>query len=77
MQNLESIGRWIVIIGVVIAIVGGIIWLLGRIPGLQNLPGTIKIQGSGVTVIIPLLAMVVLSVVVTIVLNIILRIGRH
>ncbi len=77
MQNLESIGRWILIIGVVIAIVGGIIWLLGRIPGLQNLPGTIKIQGSGITVIIPLLAMVVLSVVLTIVINIILRIGKH
>jgi hypothetical protein len=77
MPNLDVIGKWIVILGIVIVIVGGIIWLLGRIPGLHNLPGTIKIQGSGFTVIIPLLTMIILSVVLTIFINIILRIGKH
>jgi len=77
MPNLDVIGKWIVILGIFIVIVGGIIWLLGRFPGLNNLPGTIKIQGSGFTVVIPLLTMIILSVVLTIVLNIILRIGRH
>ena len=66
-------GRWLVILGVVLAVVGGILWLVGRIPGIQNLPGTIKIQGSGFTCIFPLLGSILLSILLTIVLNLIAR----
>jgi len=74
MPNLEIIGRWVVIFGVIMIVVGGIIWLIGRIPGVQNLPGTIKIETSGMTCLIPLLASIVISIVLTIVLNLIIRI---
>jgi len=69
MPNLEVLARWMVIIGISIAVLGGILWLLSRIPGLSSLPGTIKIEGSGFTCIIPLLAMIVISVVLTVILN--------
>jgi len=74
MPNLEIIGRWVVIFGVIMIVVGGIIWLICRIPGVQNLPGTIKIETSGMTCLIPLLASIVISIVLTIVLNLIIRI---
>ncbi len=73
MPNLEILARWLVIIGIGIAALGGILWLLSRIPGLSSLPGTIKIEGSGFTCVIPLLAMIVISVVLTILLNLAAR----
>ncbi len=73
MPNLEILARWLVVIGIGIAALGGILWLLSRIPGLSSLPGTIKIEGSGFTCVIPLLAMIVISVVLTILLNLAAR----
>ncbi len=73
MENLAGIARWLMIIGVTIAILGGIVWLISRIPGVENLPGTIRIEGSGFTCLIPLLASIVLSIVLTVVLNLIIR----
>ena len=73
MPNLEILARWLVVIGIGIAVLGGILWLLSRIPGLSSLPGTIKIEGSGFTCVIPLLAMIVVSVVLTILLNLAAR----
>jgi len=73
MDNFALIGRWMLIAGITIAVMGGIIWLLSRIPGINQIPGTIKIQGSGFTCIIPLLASIVISIVLTILLNLIIR----
>ena len=73
MQNLETLGRWILIFGVVIAVVGGMIWALGKLSGLRSLPGTLKFEFSGVTCIIPILASIILSVVLTVVLNLVIR----
>lgn len=77
MQNLDWIGRWVFIFGIALVVVGGILWLLGKIPGLQNLPGTIKIETSGITCLFPLLASIVISLVLTVVINIILRIANR
>ncbi len=76
MPNLEILARWLVVIGIGIAVLGGILWLLSRIPGLSSLPGTIKIEGSGFTCVIPLLAMIVISVVLTILLNLAARLFK-
>lgn len=74
MPGLELIGRWLVILGVVLAVVGGAVWLLSRLfPNLSQFPGTIRIQGSGITCVFPLLASILLSILLTIVLNIIAR----
>ncbi len=74
MPSLEVIGRWLVIGGFGLAIVGGIIWLLARVlPAGKDLPGTIRIQGTGFTCLIPLLASIVLSIVLTIVLNLVIK----
>ncbi len=75
MTGLETIGRWLLIAGVVLAVVGGVIWLLARFfPNLSQFPGTIRIQGAGVTCLFPLLASIVLSILLTILLNVIARI---
>ncbi len=78
MPDLEGLGRWLVVVGLVILVVGAIVWLIGRIPGLKELPGTLQINlGSSLTCLVPILASLVLSILLTVILNIILRIGRH
>jgi hypothetical protein len=73
--NLEGLGRWLLLAGAGILIIGGLIWLLERFfPELSRLPGTIRLQGSGFTCIIPLLASVVLSVLLTVLLNLLAKI---
>lgn len=73
MQDLQTIGRWLVIAGVIVAVLGTVIWLLARYLNVQNIPGTIKIETSGVTCLIPLLASIVFSIILTIVINVIIR----
>jgi phosphotransferase system glucose/maltose/N-acetylglucosamine-specific IIC component len=78
MQNLDLIGRWIVIAGIALVVVGGLVWLLSKIPGINQLPGTLKIQlGDSFTCVFPILASIVLSILLTIVLNVIARIIKH
>jgi hypothetical protein len=77
MQNLDVIGRWVVITGIVLVVVGGLVWLLSKIPGLNQLPGTLKIELGSFTCIFPILASIVLSILLTVVLNVIARLMKH
>ncbi len=77
MFEFETLGKWLVVIGAVLLIVGGLIWLAGRIPGIKQLPGTIQINLGGLTCIIPLLASIIVSVLLTLLLNLVLRLWRH
>jgi hypothetical protein len=73
MNNLETIGRWILILGGSLVVVGAILWLLGLFNIFEHFPGTIRIQTSGITCVFPLLASILISIVLTVVLNIIIR----
>ena len=78
MQNLDLIGRWIVIVGIALVGIGGLGWLISKIPGVNQLPGTLKIQlGDSFTCVFPILASIVLSILLTIVLNVIARLMKH
>lgn len=73
-MNLEGVGRWLLLLGIGIALVGAVIWLAGRFfPNLGQLPGTIRIQGSGFTCLIPILGSIILSVLLTVVLNLLAK----
>lgn len=74
MENLEIIGKWIVFIGIGLSLVGGIVWLLAKIPGFEYIPGNLKIEIQGVTCIIPIVGSIVLSVILTLVLNLLVKI---
>jgi hypothetical protein len=76
LPNLEVLARWLVIGGIGIVILGGILWLVSRIPGLNGLPGTIKIEGSGFSCVFPLLACIVISIVLTVLLNLAARLFK-
>ena len=75
MDGLEPIGRTLLIVGLIVAGVGVVLILAPRIPLLGKLPGDISFQRDGVTVVIPLATMLLISIILTIVLNLIGR-GR-
>jgi hypothetical protein len=73
-MSFAELGKWLVIAGLGLALLGGVMWLLGRIPFFGNLPGDIRIQTQNFSCFIPIASMIVLSILATIVLNIIIRI---
>ena len=76
MDPLTNLGRWIIYVGLLLVAIGGIIWLLGRIPGLDRLPGTWVWEGENWTVVAPIGAMIIISIVLTIILNVVARLFR-
>jgi hypothetical protein len=71
--NLEGIGRWVVIVGITITIIGAGIWVLARLTGWEKFPGTIKWQSGNLTCVVPLLGSILLSILLTVVLNLVIR----
>ncbi|UCG47274.1 MAG: DUF2905 family protein [Phycisphaerales bacterium] len=63
----EQMGRWLIVTGVLIALVGVLVLVLGRV-GLFKLPGDLQFGGRNWRVLFPLASCVVISIIVTIVL---------
>jgi hypothetical protein len=63
---MEDLGRLLFLFGVLLAIAGIAIVLLGKIPGIGHLPGDIAIQGNGFSCFFPIATSIVLSIVLTI-----------
>jgi hypothetical protein len=66
-------GRFLIIIGIVILIIGLIFEYAGRIPFIGKLPGDFIIRKENFTLYFPLATGIVLSIILTVILNIILR----
>lgn len=71
-MDISDIGRWLVGIGVVLAIVG-VAFLAGGALGLGRLPGDLTFGSDRVRVYVPLATCIVISIVATIVANLFLR----
>jgi hypothetical protein len=74
MNGLEMMGKWLMVIGVALLVLGGLVWLLSKVSFLGQLPGDIRIERPGFTCIVPLASSIVLSILLTILLNIVMRI---
>ena len=70
---MEDLGKWMLALGILIAIAGGALLLVSRVPGLGRLPGDIVIQRDNFSCVFPLMTSLIFSVILTVLLNIILR----
>ena len=66
---MADVGRILLVVGVVFALVGGSLMLFGRL----HLPGDFTIRTGGVTIFIPIATSIILSIVLTVALNLFLR----
>jgi hypothetical protein len=72
-NDLEPVGRSLLLVGLLLAAVGLLLVIAPRVPFLGRLPGDIRFERDGLVVVIPLATMLLVSVVLTIVLSIVGR----
>ena len=75
MDDIEPIGRVLIVAGLALAGIGLLIVLAPSLPFLGRLPGDIRIERENLRVFIPLGTMLLISLILTILLNVIGR-GR-
>jgi hypothetical protein len=75
---MSDVGRLLVIAGIGLLVVGAIVLLVDRLPGLPlgRLPGDFSWERGNGRIYVPLATMVIVSIILTIVLNVILRLFR-
>jgi len=61
----DSLGKLLILFGVVLALVGGLLLLVGKVPWLGRLPGDIVIRRDNWSVYFPLTTGIVISVLLT------------
>ena len=65
------IGRWILIFGMVLAVIGAIVWLVESLGvPLGRLPGDIRMRGHGWSFSFPIVTCIIISIVLTVLLNV-------
>ncbi len=78
MFQLDSLAKWLIVLGLGVAALGALLLLIGRVPGLDrlgSLPGDIRYQSADgrFSCFVPIVSMILISVILTIVLNVVLR----
>jgi hypothetical protein len=65
---MEQLGKSILVIGVLLVIVGAVIWLFGnKLTWFGNLPGDIKVEREGFKFYAPFLSMIIVSIVLSLI----------
>ena len=71
---MNSLARLLVILGVVLILAGGLVYLLGRLNlPFGRLPGDIRLQRENISCFFPVTTMILLSIGLSVLLNFILR----
>lgn len=74
---MESLGKSVVIIGLVVVVVGLIMWFgAGKLSWFGNLPGDIRVERPNFRFYFPITTMIILSIILSVVLSLISRLFR-
>jgi hypothetical protein len=65
---MSELGRALIVLGILVAVIGVVLVLVGRVPWLGRLPGDIHVQRDNWSFYFPLGTSILLSVVLTLVL---------
>lgn len=63
----NSIGKVLMLTGIILFVLGGIFMLNGRIPWLGRLPGDIYIQKKNVTFFFPITTSIIISIMLSVI----------
>jgi hypothetical protein len=74
MPDLSTIGRWLLVVGLIVAAAGGVLWLAARLGfPLGRLPGDLRFEGKGFNCSFPLASSLLISLLLTLAINLIAR----
>ncbi|ACI18302.1 DUF2905 domain-containing protein [Dictyoglomus thermophilum] len=73
---MSFMGKWLIIFGIILIILGLIFVFIDKIPFLGRLPGDIRIEKKNFVFYFPITTSILLSLLLTIILNIILRLRK-
>jgi hypothetical protein len=62
---MNDLGKMLLVMGLVVALVGGVLMLAGRVPWLGRLPGDIYVERGNWSFYFPLMTSIVVSVLLT------------
>jgi len=65
--GLQQIGKWLMAIGVALAVMGGLMLVLGKL-GLFRLPGDLQFGGKNWRIYLPIASCIIISIVLTLIL---------
>lgn len=68
MQDINPIGKLLILFGLIVVATGIIILLAGRVPWIGRLPGDIYIQRRNFTFYFPLTTSIIVSIILTLIL---------
>ncbi len=72
------IGKWLLIFGVVLVVVGAAVWLIESLGlPLGRLPGDIRMRGEGWSFSFPIVTSIIVSIVLTVLMNLLLWFWRR
>lgn len=75
-MEVSSLGRWLIVLGGLLALAGVLLVVAGKVPPLGHLPGDIVLRRDGLTIFIPLATMLLVSLALTLLLNVVGRFWR-
>ncbi|TAK09080.1 MAG: DUF2905 domain-containing protein [Candidatus Manganitrophaceae bacterium] len=64
---MADLGRLLIFLGLLLALIGGVMLFAGKIPGLGRLPGDILIQRRNVTFYFPIATSLLISIVLSLI----------
>jgi len=73
MNELSGLGKFLILLGIIIICLGFLLTFIPKIPYLGKLPGDIYIKKGNFTFYFPLATSILLSILLTIILNLLLR----
>jgi hypothetical protein len=63
--GIDSLGKMLILFGVVLALLGGLLLLVGKVPFLGRLPGDIIVRRESWSFYFPLTTSIVISILLT------------
>jgi hypothetical protein len=73
MNEFSGLGKILIITGIVIAGIGILLWLGGKIPGIGRLPGDILIKRGNFTFYFPVVTSILISIILSVILALVRR----
>lgn len=66
-DSVQYIGKFLILLGLIVAALGGLLLISGKIPWIGKLPGDIMIQRRNFTFYFPLATSILLSLILTLI----------